>query len=296
MHRTHHRPHMVAASFFAVSLSLSSLAVAQDLRGVISQQHDDGTVTVQADDRSTVLVLIADSTKVRRRDGLRSSTTGAGALIPGLRVEVSGHYDHNRNRVVAKRVTFRKADLRLAQAIQAGLGSTDRRIADNERRIAGQEAVLQQQAEQIAANDAKIVATTGKVDAAVSRISSLDDYNIIGSVTVYFGDGQSDVSAKDRHRLERLIAQAKTVPGYVMQVQGYASDVGSEMLNESLSTDRAVAVTRILQENGIPPTNIAPPAGMGVSSQVAPNKTLNGQAENRRAVVTLLQNKGISGK
>jgi OmpA-OmpF porin, OOP family len=287
---------MVAASFFAVSLSLSSIALAQNLRGVISQQHDDGSVTVQADDRSTVIVLIADSTKVRRRDGLRSSTTGAGALIPGLRVEVNGQYDHNRNRVVAKRVTFRKADLRLAQAIQAGLGSTDRRIADHEQRIAGQEAVLHHQAEHIAVNDAKIVATTGKVDAAVSRISSLDDYNIIGSVTVYFGDGQSAVSAKDRHRLERLIAQAKDVPGYVMQVQGYASDVGSEMLNERLSTDRAVAVTRILQENGIPPTNVAPPAGMGVSSQVAPNRTVNGQAENRRAVVTLLQNKGISGK
>jgi outer membrane protein OmpA-like peptidoglycan-associated protein len=296
MYCTHRRPHVVAASFFAVSLSLSSIAAAQNLRGVISQQHDDGTVTVQADDRSTVIVLIADSTKVRRRDGLRSSKTGAGSLIPGLRVEVSGHYDPDSNRLVAKRVTFHNADLTLARAIEAGLGSTDRRVADNEQRIARQEAVLRRQAEQIAANDAKIVATTGKVDAAVSRMSRLDDYNIIGSVTVYFGDGQSDVSAKYRHRLERLIAQAKDVPGYVLQVQGYASDVGAEMLNERLSTDRAVAVTRILQENGIPPTNIAPPAGMGVSSQVAPNKTVNGQAENRRAVVTLLQNKGISGK
>ena len=113
---------------------------------------------------------------------------------------------------------------------------------------------------------------------------------------MYFADGQSTVSAKYRHHLERLIAQAKEVPGYVVQVQGYASDVGAEAINERLSTDRAVAVTRILQENGIPPTNIAPPAGMGITSQVAPNKTEHGQAENRRAVVTVLQNKGISGK
>jgi outer membrane protein OmpA-like peptidoglycan-associated protein len=79
-------------------------------------------------------------------------------------------------------------------------------------------------------------------------------------------------------------------------VQGYASAVGSEALNERLSSDRAVAVTRILQENGIPPTSIAPPAGMGITSQVAPNETQKGQAQNRRAVITVLQNKGISGK
>jgi outer membrane protein OmpA-like peptidoglycan-associated protein len=46
----------------------------------------------------------------------------------------------------------------------------------------------------------------------------------------------------------------------------------------------------------VPPTNLAPPAGMGSSQQVAPNKTAKEQAENRRAVVTLLQNKGVSDK
>jgi outer membrane protein OmpA-like peptidoglycan-associated protein len=35
---------------------------------------------------------------------------------------------------------------------------------------------------------------------------------------------------------------------------------------------------------------------MGITSQVAPNKTPKGQAQNRRAVITVLQNKGISGK
>jgi outer membrane protein OmpA-like peptidoglycan-associated protein len=38
------------------------------------------------------------------------------------------------------------------------------------------------------------------------------------------------------------------------------------------------------------------PAAMGVSSQVAPNSTAKGQAENRRTVVTVLQSKGITGQ
>jgi OmpA-OmpF porin, OOP family len=34
---------------------------------------------------------------------------------------------------------------------------------------------------------------------------------------------------------------------------------------------------------------------MGTADQVAPDKTAEGQAENRRVVVMILQNKGIAG-
>jgi hypothetical protein len=38
------------------------------------------------------------------------------------------------------------------------------------------------------------------------------------------------------------------------------------------------------------------PAAMGITDQVASNKTAKGQAANRRAVVTLLQSKGGAGR
>ena len=175
--------------------------------------------------------------------------------------------------------------MKMARAIQGGLGPIDTSVAANQQRIEEQAEVLRQQEQriqqqglQIAANDARIVATTGMVEANAARISDLDDYNVIGSVTVYFANGQSTVPSKYRHQLEDLIAQAKDVRAYIVQVQGYASAVGADSLNERLSTDRAVAVTRVLQQNGVPPTNLVPPAGMGVIEQVAPNQTEKGQA------------------
>ena len=66
-------------------------------------------------------------------------------------------------------------------------------------------------------------------------------------------------------------------------------------VNRLFLEPRADAVTAILQQAGVPPANVMVPAAMGVSQQVAPNTTAQGQAENRRAVVTLLQNKGIAG-
>jgi outer membrane protein OmpA-like peptidoglycan-associated protein len=296
------RQRIISACVCVAGLGLSTAAAADDFSGVVSGRAVDGTLIVRSDDSSDVAVVITDSTRVRQSEGMRSKKITAASLIPGLRVAVNGRVQGS-NRFTADRVTFKKSDMKIARAIQGGLGPTGARIAANEQKIAigeqilrQQAATMQQQEQQIAANDAKIVATSGMAEANAVRISNLDDYNIIGSYTVYFANGKATVPAKSRHGLEQLIAMAKDLRGYVVQVQGYSSAVGSEAVNERLSTDRAVAVTRILQENGIPPTSIAPPAGMGITSQVAPNKTQKGQADNRRAVITVLQNKGISGK
>ena len=82
----------------------------------------------------------------------------------------------------------------------------------------------------------------------------------------------------------------------MIQVKGYASAVGSAALNEKLSTERADNVTDFMEQKGsIPLTNILAPGAMGTSRQVAPDKTSEGQADNRRVVVRILQNKGIAG-
>ena len=55
-------------------------------------------------------------------------------------------------------------------------------------------------------------------------------------------------------------------------------------------------VTHFLEQQGnIPLTNVLAPGAMGTSQQVAPDTTAEGQAENRRVVVSILQNKAIAG-
>ncbi len=122
------------------------------------------------------------------------------------------------------------------------------------------------------------------------------DYNIWDEVTVYFGNGQVTVGPQYDSKLLALCLKAKTVTGYVIQVKGYASAVGSAALNLKLSQERAANVTDLLgQKGGISLTNILAPGAMGTSKQVAPDTTAEGQAENRRVVVRVLQNKGIAG-
>jgi outer membrane protein OmpA-like peptidoglycan-associated protein len=297
MECTRRRQQIILASVFIAGLGMSSTAFADDFHGVIYQRGNDGTIMVQTDDSTDMTIVVSDSTKVRRLDGVRSRKVSAASLIPGLRVEVKGGYGDS-NRFIAERVTFKKSDEKIARAIQGGISPTELQTMANQQRIDEQARTLRQQEQQIAANDAKIVATAGMAAFNAARISNLDDYNVIGSMTVYFDNGKSTVPSKYRRQIEDMIAQAKTVNvrGYVVQVQGYASAVGADALNERLSSERAEAVARILEQNGVPPTNLTPPAGMGISHQVASNKTEKGQAENRRAVITLLQNKGIAAK
>jgi OmpA-OmpF porin, OOP family len=296
---------VILASVLVAGLAWAPCAAADEhVKGVIQSLGSDGTVTMRTDDATDVTIVLRDYTKVRRVDGMRQLKVTSAALIPGLRVRASGYYEA-ADRFAAERVTYTRSDMKMAAAIRGGVDPTDlrsldnqRRIGENSRTIAQQQQTLQRQAAEIAnnanrirANEEKIVATTGTLN---SRIASLDNYNVVSTVTVYFRNGQARIDPKYRSQLQQLAAQAKGVPGYMIQVQGYASAVGPNALNQRLSMQRADAVTSALQQDGVPPPNIVVPAAMGTKDQVATNKTAKGQAENRRTVVTLLQNKGIS--
>jgi len=298
----------VLAAVLAAGAAWSPRALADEhVKGVITGRGADGTLSVQTEDASILTVVLNDATKVRRTDGMRQLKVSSASLIPGLRVQLAGEYE-GATRFAAQRVSFSRSDLKMALAIKGGVDPTDVRSLDNQQRIAANERTIGQQqqtlarqtdqiatnGEQIRANADKIVATTGALDTTNARIGNLDNYKAVSTVTVYFRNGKASVAKKYKTELEQLAARAKDVNGYVIQVQGYASAVGPDALNQKLSMQRADNVAGVLTQSGIPPTNMVMPAQMGTTEQVASNKTPKGQAENRRTVVTLLQNKGIS--
>jgi OOP family OmpA-OmpF porin len=297
----------VAAALGAFLTSSIGVFAEERVRGVITGRGDDGTVAVRTDDSSSLVVVLTDVTTIRRTDGLRELRMTTAELMSGLRVQLEGAYQ-GTNRFVAQTITFSRADLKMALAIRGALDMTDRRSIDNRQRIDEHSQLLEQQArslngqgthiaahqDQIRAHEEKIVGTTGALAATNARIANLREFNVISSTTVYFRNGSAGIPRNFIAELEQVAARARTVDGYVIQVQGFASAVGPDALNQRLSTERAEAVAAILLQNGIPPAHMLIPAAMGTSEQVSPNTTAAGQAQNRRAVVTLLQNKGLS--
>ena len=287
-------------------LSLGGSASAQSAKaqGLITGRSGD-TMTIQTADSSSVVVLLTDTTQVAQLQGAfkaRRKQMSMAALIPGLQVKVEGSYNP-QNQLVANSVMFKGNDLEDANKIQAGLAPAKEQIQQSEQELAEQKAALarqqqemQEQQQQMKEAQDKIDANKAAIEAANKRFGQLDDYNILDEVTVYFANGKVKVDPKYTPQLLELVKKAETINGYVIQVKGYASSVGSASLNQKLSDDRADNVTNILIQQGhVPMTRMLAPGAMGEAHQVGSDKTAEGQAQNRRVVVRVLQNKGIAG-
>ncbi len=191
---------------------------------------------------------------------------------------------------------FKGNDLEQAQAIQAGLAETQQQAQKNKEELEKQNAELAAQNAALKEQNQKVAANKAAIDAAIARFGQLDDYYILDELTVYFGNGKVSVDPKYIPQLVALAGKAKTIDGYMIEVKGYASSSGSASLNQKLSEDRADNVANVLLQQGhIPLTNMLAPAAMGESRQVGKDKTAEGQAENRRVRVRILQNKGLAG-
>jgi OmpA-OmpF porin, OOP family len=281
-----------------VTLSGTMVSAQTKIEGVI-KGRSGAKIILQTTDLPKVIVLLTDDTDVAQVQGMlkaRKKEMSMAALIPGLPIQVEGTYDA-QNQLVAKKIRFKGNDLEQAQAIQAGLAETSQKAQQNKEELekqnaelAAQNAALKEQQEKVAANQAAIAAAT-------ARFGQLNDYYILDEVTVYFANGKVNVDPKYNPQLIALAEKAKTINGYMVQVKGYASASGSVALNQKLSEQRANNVTNLLLQQGhIPLTNMLAPGAMGESRQIGnKDNSAESEAENRRVVVRVLQNKGIAG-
>ena len=290
--------YVLSVSLFVAAL-LSTMALAQSVKveGLIKARNGE-TMILQTSDAPNLPVLLTDSTQVGQVQGMfkaRRKEMSMAALIPGLAVKVEGTYN-DQNQLVAKSVSFKGNDLEQAQKIDAGLHETRAQAEQNKAELEKHKADLQKQNVALQQQQQQITANKAAIDAATARFGQLDDYYILDEVVVYFGNKKVKVDPSYRPKLIALAEKAKTINGYVIEVKGYASSSGDVALNQQLSEDRAEDVVNILlQEGHIPLTRILAPGAMGESHQVGSDTTAEGQAQNRRVVVRVLQNKAIAG-
>jgi OOP family OmpA-OmpF porin len=293
------------------SLGVAARAQQATVQGLVIGR-DASTMYVKTVDSPRLVVVLSDSTKATEKGGflgLDRKDLGITQLVPGLQVKVEGAYNSD-HALVAKKILYSRNSLNTAKAIDAGLNPVNEKVAAAQDQLRSNRRDIDQSQQDIAKNSQGLDATnqglaangqatsanTQGIGKANQRFTTLDQYATKGSITVNFANGRATVSKKDKDQLTDFVKSAANTPGYMIQVQGYASATGSATLNQRLSSERADAVLAIIQQTGdVPLTRILAPAAMGVTDQVASNHTRSGQAENRRVVVTILVNKGITG-
>ena len=280
-------------------LVLASLLAAENVKieGLIVGRSGD-EIIVKFGSGAELAFQLTDNTQVSQIGGLfnaRRKQMAMAALIPGLKVKVEGVYNEQRQ-VLATKINFKGDDLEDAQKMQAGMQPLKVQNEQQQAELQAQKEALEKQQAQLIEQQKQVEANKAAIAANTARFGQLDDYYIWDELTAYFGNGKVKVDPKYDAQLLALAEKAKSVDGYVIEVKGYASSAGSTSVNQKLSEDRANNVTNILLQKGhVPLTRILAPGAMGEAHQVGNDKSAEGQAENRRVVVRVLQNKAIAG-
>jgi OOP family OmpA-OmpF porin len=291
------------------SLGLTAHAQQATVEGMVIGR-DGPEMAVKTSDTPRIVVVLSDSTKATEKGGFLGwdrKDLGIAALVPGLSVRVEGTYDSD-HKLTAKKVTFSRTAMTTAKQIDAGLYPTNAEIAAAQDQLKSDRRDLDQNQQDIEKNTADIsttqqglatttaatTANTQQIGQTNTRIGTLDQYETKDSVTVTFANGRATVSKKDQDALTDFVKAAADTPGFMIEVQGYASAVGPVALNQRLSSERADAVLAIIQQTGVVPmTRILAPAAMGTTNPVSTDHTRKAMAQDRRVVVTIVVNKGI---
>ena len=180
--------------------------------------------------------------------------------------------------------------------LSTSLEETQERTRKNEERI-GQ---VDQKAEAAgkSASDARSAAeaAAARANEVNTRVDAVETSNrrLVYEVTLSedqgnFKFGKTELPDEAKARIDEVISQLKADPkGVFIEVEGHTDNVGAKDINERIGLERAEAVKRYIYEAHQIPLHKINVISYGEEKPVAPNKTRDGRAQNRRVVIRVL--------
>ncbi len=281
------------------------------LKGAVVRRDADSFVVQDDMTGAQTTVMINDRTSVKTKGGVFGGGTkyALTTVTRGLHVEVEGRGDSSGN-LVADKVRFNDSDLRAARTLEANIVPVEGRLGTAETRVGEVEQNAQRMSGQLdelaAVSNAAAggaVAAQERADQAVQgvqvaneRINSIDDYTPEQSIKINFKARSAVLTPEAKTSLDQVAEYAKNAKGYLIEVTGYAYESRNANVNRQLSDQRAESVVRYLVENhNVPLRRILTPFGYGAKNALNENKTRDERAENRRAEIRVLVNRGLTG-
>jgi peptidoglycan-associated lipoprotein len=104
-----------------------------------------------------------------------------------------------------------------------------------------------------------------------------------------FKFGKAVMPDETKAELDQLVQKLKSEPnGGFIEIEGHTDNAGTKELNQRLGLERAENVKRYLYEQHQVPLHKINVISYGEDKPIAPNKTRDGRAQNRRVVIRVL--------
>ncbi|MBK0368489.1 OmpA family protein [Flavobacterium agrisoli] len=131
-------------------------------------------------------------------------------------------------------------------------------------------------------------------DVTMETASGNDQWNALKSkinadpLILYFDTNKAkeSLTADEKAKFDDIVKYVQNVPSAMIAVVGHTDNVGSSASNEVLAQKRADFAKSYLAKNGIEESKIEA-TNKGQNEPMADNATPEGQAKNRRAVITI---------
>jgi len=168
------------------------------------------------------------------------------------------------------------------KANEAKIGEVDQKVAQ-----ADQKAVAAGRSAEAA--NANATNANNRVE-AVDKASKRIVYEVVlNEEKGNFKFGKATMPEDVTPELDQLVQKLKSNPnGAFIEIEGHTDNVGNPDINYKLGLERAEAVKRYLYENHQVPLHKINVISYGEDKPVAPNKTKDGRAQNRRVVIKVL--------
>lgn len=104
-----------------------------------------------------------------------------------------------------------------------------------------------------------------------------------------FKFGKTELPDEAKQQIDAVVSKLKEDPKNVfIEIEGHTDNVGPKAVNEKIGLERAQAVEKYLYEQYQIPLHKMSVISYGADKPVAPNKTKQGRAQNRRVVIKIL--------
>jgi peptidoglycan-associated lipoprotein len=177
---------------------------------------------------------------------------------------------------------------------------TQERTRKNEGRISEVDQKAQAAAQRAqAANDAAAAAHTAANTVGSEANAKFDSIDRASKRLVYevvlsedqgnFKFGKTVLPDEAKQKIDEMVAQIKQDPKNIyLEIEGHTDNIGAAKTNEQIGLARAEAVKKYLYDQYQIPLHKMNVISYGKDKPVAPNKTREGRAQNRRVVIKVL--------
>jgi peptidoglycan-associated lipoprotein len=132
-------------------------------------------------------------------------------------------------------------------------------------------------------------AAAGKADAVDKATKRLVYEVVLSEDEGNFKFAKTVLPEEAKAKLDQLVASLKADPkGAYFEIEGHTDNVGDPKTNERIGLERAESVKRYLYEQHQIPLFKINVISYGEAKPIAPNKTRDGRAQNRRVVIKVL--------